>query len=151
MAHRSDHAVARVPGLMAQASGLYFGAVSSRAPIPDWIQPMAATLTQDRFVGDAWTFEQKHDGIRLMVFKNGRDVRMYSRTRRPQDLPRIRDAIAQLSVDQIILDGELTWDRETAFHVFDVLWLDGRDLTPLPLSERRQILDGIVLRPPLHR
>ena len=112
---------------------------------------MAATLTQERFVGDGWTFEQKHDGIRLMVFKDGDDVRMYSRTRRPQDLPRIRDAIRALPARRLILDGELTWDRDSGFHVFDVLWLDDRDLTALPLDERRKVLDGIRLKAPLHR
>ena len=112
---------------------------------------MAATLTQDRFVGDDWTFEQKHDGIRLMAFKHGSDVRMYSRTRRAQELPAIREAIARLPAEEIILDGELTWDRATGFHVFDVLWLNGRDLTGLPLRERRRVLDGIPLRAPLHR
>jgi bifunctional non-homologous end joining protein LigD len=112
---------------------------------------MAATLTEERFVGEGWTFEQKHDGIRLIAFRDGGEVRMYSRTRRPQDLPRIRDAILALPARQLVLDGELTWDRESGFHVFDVLWLDGKDLTTLPLAERRRILDGIALRPPLHR
>jgi bifunctional non-homologous end joining protein LigD len=112
---------------------------------------MAATLTEERFVGEGWTFEQKHDGIRLIVFKDGDQVRMYSRTRRPQDLPRIRDAILALPARQLVLDGELTWDRDSGFHVFDVLWLDGKDLTSLPLAERRRILDGIALRAPLHR
>jgi ATP-dependent DNA ligase len=112
---------------------------------------MAATLTEERFVGEGWTFEQKHDGIRLMVFKDGDEIRMYSRTRRSQDLPRIRAAISRLPFTQVILDGELTWDRDSAFHVFDVLWLDGRDLSGLPLRERRQVLDGIRLESPLHR
>ena len=112
---------------------------------------MAATLTQERFVGNGWTFEQKHDGIRLMVFKDGDRVRMYSRTRRQQDLPRIEKAIRELPHRQLVLDGELTWDRDSGFHVFDILWLDGDDLTALPLEERRRILDGIALRPPLHR
>ncbi len=112
---------------------------------------MAATLTEERFVGEGWTFEQKHDGIRLMVFKNGDDVRMYSRTRREQDLPGIRAAVERLPFKEIILDGELTWDRETGFHVFDVLWLDGRDLSALPLRERRHVLDLVPLTPPLYR
>src|SRR3954471_3994582 len=112
---------------------------------------MAATLPQERFVGDGWTFEQKHDGIRLMVFKDGDEVRMYSRTRRPQDLPRIRDAVLKLAPRQIVLDGELTWDRDSGFHVFDVLWLDGEDLTHGSRVDRRRIPDGRRLRPPLHR
>jgi bifunctional non-homologous end joining protein LigD len=112
---------------------------------------MAATLTQERFVGEGWTFEQKHDGIRLMAFKEGNEVRMYSRTRREQSLPQIRDAIAALPFDQIVLDGELTWDRESGFHVFDILWLEGRDLTGEPLRERRRLLDTVPLTAPLYR
>ena len=112
---------------------------------------MAATLTEERFVADDWTFEQKHDGIRLMVFKDGDEVRMYSRTRREQDLPRIREAIWALPLRQVVLDGELTWDRDSGYHVFDVLWLEGRDLMALSLRERRKVLDAIPLRAPLHR
>ena len=43
---------------------------------PDWITPMAATLTQERFTGPEWIFERKFDGIRLLAFKNGPDVRL---------------------------------------------------------------------------
>lgn len=39
---------------------------------PEWIVPMAATLTQERFTGPDWIFERKLDGIRLLAFKNGK-------------------------------------------------------------------------------
>jgi bifunctional non-homologous end joining protein LigD len=118
---------------------------------PEWIQPMAATLTQERFTGDAWTFERKLDGIRLLAFKQADDVRLFSRTQNAQHLPGISAAIAALPAREIVLDGELTWDRHSGFHVFDVLWLDGRDLKELPLAERRHVLDAFDLRAPLHR
>ena len=52
----------------------------------------------------------------------------------------------------VILDGEVTWGKAgMAYHVFDVLWLDGRDLMPLPLDERRALLAALPLRPPLQR
>ena len=41
---------------------------------PEWIEPMAATLTQERFTGPEWIFERKFDGIRLLAFKQGGDV-----------------------------------------------------------------------------
>jgi ATP-dependent DNA ligase len=118
---------------------------------PDWIRPMAATLTQDRFAGDGWTFERKFDGIRLIAFRQGGDVRLFSRTRQSQHIPAVASAIASLPAHDIILDGEMTWDRSSAYHVFDVLWLDGRDLTSLPLRERRKLLDALPLPPPLYR
>jgi ATP-dependent DNA ligase len=116
---------------------------------PEWIEPMAATLTQERFTGAEWTFERKFDGIRLIAFKQDDQVRLYSRTRKPKELPRIAAAIAALPVRDLILDGELAWDGETAYHVFDIVWIDGRDVTGLALTERRALLAALPLRPPL--
>jgi DNA ligase D-like protein (predicted ligase) len=124
---------------------------------------MAATLTEKRFEGPEWTFERKLDGIRLLAFKQGRDVRLFSRNRLPQHNPQITDAIAALPPRDLILDGEVTgvWGpastraadrpRGLAYHVFDILWLDGRDLMSLPLDQRRERLRALPLRAPLER
>jgi bifunctional non-homologous end joining protein LigD len=125
---------------------------SFKPMFPEWIEPMAATLTQERFSGAEWTFERKLDGIRLVAFKQGPDVRLYSRTHRPQNLPDISRAIAELPPHDLILDGELTWDGAgMTFHVFDVMWIDGRDVTTLPLTERRELLRALPIRTPLER
>src|SRR5687768_12125610 len=109
----------------------------SPASFPEWIVPMAATLTQERFTGPEWIFERKLDGIRLLAFKNGGEIRLLSRNRLPQHLPAVSDAIGRLPLDDLILDGEATWDARTAeYHVFDVMRLDGRDVTSLPLDAR---------------
>src|SRR5262245_37528565 len=112
---------------------------------------MAATLTQERFVTADWIFERKFDGIRLLAFKDGGDVRLYSRNRLPQQMPAIAGAIAALPPEQLILDGEVTWDRQTAFHVFDILWHGDRSVTSLPLVERQALLASLPLSAPLHR
>jgi DNA ligase D-like protein (predicted ligase) len=132
--------------------------------IPDWLVPMAATLTEHRFTGPEWLFERKFDGIRLLAFKHGEDVRLYSRNHLPQNIPALAAAVAALPVNDVILDGEITWDPSTrddndarsgrvgpAYHVFDVLWHDGRLVTSLPLVERQAILSTLPLGPPLHR
>lgn len=95
-------------------------------PFPDWLVPMAATLTAERFKEPGWIFERKLDGIRLLAF-------------------------ADLPVRDVILDGEAAWDPDslTAYHVFDILRLDGRDLTRLPLRERLAILKELPLHAPL--
>jgi bifunctional non-homologous end joining protein LigD len=118
---------------------------------PEWIVPMAATLTQDRFTGPEWIFERKFDGIRLLAFKRGDDLRLLSRNRLPQTCPPIARAIAGLPSEELILDGEITW-RSTGrmtYHVFDIMWVDGRDVTTLPLDERRALLRTLPLRAPL--
>src|SRR6266536_1061721 len=120
---------------------------------PEWLEPMAAKLTQERFTGPEWLFERKLDGIRLLAFKNGSDVRLLSRNRLPQDYPSVRQAIADLPARDVILDGEAAWDpgSRVAYHVFDVLWLEGRSVTSLPLEERRALLKTLPLRAPLAR
>jgi len=117
---------------------------------PEWVEPMAATLTDERFTGGDWFFERKFDGIRLVAFKQGADVRLYSRTRRLQHLPAVASAIAGLPVRDAILDGELTWESgRTAYQVFDVIWLDG-DVRSLTLAARRELLNALKLCDPLH-
>ena len=119
---------------------------------PEWAVPMAATLTQERFTSPDWIFERKFDGIRLLAFKHGTEVRLFSRNRLPQNIPSVVQAIAKLPAADLILDGEATWHGGgVAYHVFDILWLDGRDVTPLRLDARRALLSGLPLQPPLQR
>jgi ATP-dependent DNA ligase len=119
--------------------------------MPDWLEPMAATLTQDRFTGGEWIFERKFDGIRLLTYKRGTDVRLYSRNRLPQNLPAIARAIGSLPVDEVILDGEITWDGHSGYHVFDILWLNGQSVTALPLEDRQALLQALPFERPMQR
>jgi bifunctional non-homologous end joining protein LigD len=118
---------------------------------PAWIEPMAATLTRERFTGPEWVFEQKLDGIRVLAFKRAGEVRLFSRNRLPQNdaYPALVAALERLPVDDLILDGEAGWHGQSGYHLFDVMWLDGRDLTHLPLEERRARLAALPLTPPL--
>jgi ATP-dependent DNA ligase len=118
---------------------------------PEWVVPMAATLTQERFTGPDWIFERKYDGIRLLAFRQGNAVRLFSRNQLPHEHPAIAEALRALPVDDVILDGEVDWwGPNVQYHVFDILWLNGRNLMSLPLLERRAILGGLGLRSPLH-
>lgn len=125
--------------------------------MPEWVEPMAATLTQERFSGQDWVFERKLDGIRMLAFKRGKDVRLLSRNRLLQNAayPSILEAVAALPVEEAILDGEATgvWGKQGAaeYHIFDVLWLDGRDVSALPLSERHKLLQSLPIEEPLQR
>jgi bifunctional non-homologous end joining protein LigD len=119
---------------------------------PEWIEPMAATLTQERFVGPEWIFERKFDGIRLLAFKNGAEVRLLSRNRLAQTLPSVAAAIADLPVANVVLDGEMAWrGGDVGYYVFDIMWLDDRDVTSLPLAARRALLNQLPLQSPLMR
>lgn len=124
---------------------------------PDWVEPMAATLTQERFTGPEWIFERKLDGIRLLAFKQGREVRLLSRNKLPLNgaYPAIAEAIADLPITDAIFDGEATgvWGKadRVGYHVFDILWLNGREVMSLPLDARRALLTDLPLHSPLER
>jgi bifunctional non-homologous end joining protein LigD len=128
----------------------------SASPFPEWLEPMAATLTRERFQTSDWIFERKLDGIRLLAFKNGAEVQLLSRNRLPQNAayPAFEEAVRALPHQQLILDGEAlgVWGPargESGYFIFDVLWLDGQDLTLLPLDARRDELDKLPLKSPL--
>jgi bifunctional non-homologous end joining protein LigD len=118
---------------------------------PEWIVPMAATLTQDRFTGPEWIFERKYDGIRLLAFRHGSDVRLYSRNRLPQNYPPIAEAIASLPSGDLILDGNHVGRFISRYHVFYMPWFEGRDVSQLPLDQRHALLEGLPFRLPLER
>src|SRR5688572_31164918 len=88
--------------------------MSAAAKMPEWLEPMAATLTQDRFIGHDWLFERKFDGIRLLAYKRGAEVRLYSRNQLTQDLPALATAVASLPVTDVILDGEVRSEEHTS-------------------------------------
>jgi bifunctional non-homologous end joining protein LigD len=147
-----ENGVTLPAGRLLVVAALHSKAVA--APLPDWIEPMAATLTRERFTGPGWVFERKLDGIRLLAFKEGPDVRLFSRNRLLQNesYPSFVEAIAKLPVRDAILDGEATgvWGGgQIGYHLFDALWLDGRDLRALPLEARRELMTRLPLEPPL--
>jgi ATP-dependent DNA ligase len=122
-----------------------------RAAFPDWLDPMAPTLTHERFSGPEWIFERKFDGIRLLAYRRGRQVRLLSRNRLPQHHPAIAAALLALPVHDVILDGEVAWRGGSAYHVFDILWLDGEQVASRPLQDRRELLARLPFAAPLRR
>ena len=125
--------------------------------MPTWLEPMAATLTDQRFTGPEWTFERKLDGIRMLAFKQGSDVKLLSRNRLVLTgaYPSVAKAIAEIPVRDAIFDGEATWawgrQGKADYHVFDVLWLNGKSTTAKTLDERRALLAAIPFVLPVAR
>jgi DNA ligase D-like protein (predicted ligase) len=133
---------------------------------------MLATLTDRRDFGDDWLLERKFDGERCVACKRYGDVRLESRT--GKDLtgtyPEVRDALVTQDARELLLDGEVVafHGDQTSFSrlqqrlgtsspspeqiaaypvvycVFDILEIDGEDLTQLPLHERRAQLTGAI-------
>jgi bifunctional non-homologous end joining protein LigD len=135
---------------------------------------MLATLTDRREFGDDWLLERKFDGERCVARKDRGEVRLESRT--GKDLtgtyPEVRAALAAQRARSLLLDGEVVAyeDAQTSFSrlqqrlgvrepspdlvaafpvvycVFDLLEVDGADLTERPLLERRAWLEKTIRR-----
>ncbi|MGZ4178954.1 MAG: ATP-dependent DNA ligase [Solirubrobacteraceae bacterium] len=111
--------------------------------------------------------EFKLDGIRIQIHRRGDEVRIYTRNLNEitGTLPGIVDAVLQLPVNQVVLDGEAIWmDAEgpapfqytvsqidsgappegIVTFLFDVLHIDGEDLLDTPLRERAARLEQIA-------
>jgi bifunctional non-homologous end joining protein LigD len=124
---------------------------------------MLATLVDAPFHKPGWVYEEKYDGIRVLAYKEGKQVQLLSRNDidRTRHFPEIVAAIAKLRPSTLLLDGEVViFDRKKVSHfqllqqgkgnpvygVFDCLYVNGTDLRKDPLSSRRIALES-VLRP----
>jgi bifunctional non-homologous end joining protein LigD len=137
-----------------------------KAPLPRDLRPELATLVKDPPEGDDWLHEIKFDGFRALAFlekgratfitRNGKDW-----TDRFEPLP---DAVAALPARSAILDGEIVVlvDNRSSFQalqgvlsgsghrglvlfLFDLLYLDGYDLTAVPLELRKEKLKSLLV------
>jgi DNA ligase D-like protein (predicted ligase) len=125
---------------------------------PGFVAPMKAVLTTERPAGTGWVFERKLDGIRCLAVKQRGRTRLYSRNELSLDAryPAIAAALDADPADGFAIDGEAVTfvggrDRfgggagaELFYYVFDVLHASGRDVRPLPLEERRVVLEDLL-------
>ncbi len=143
--------------------------------MPAAIHPMLATLVDDPFSNPEWIFETKWDGFRSVCFiRNGR-ARFVSRNQleMTSQYPELADVTKHIDAKEAILDGEIVaLDQDgmprfqllqprvgrkggiealrgkghIVYYVFDLIYLDGYDLTACALVERKAALERI-LRP----
>ena len=135
------------------------------APLPDFMPPSLATLRATAPSDDGWVHEIKFDGYRIQARLDHGKARLL--TRKGLDwtskFPNVAAAVAGLPADTALIDGEVViedngissfsglqaalkaGERERfVYYVFDLLHLDGRDLTNRPLAERKSELARLV-------
>lgn len=118
--------------------------------------------------------EWKYDGARVQIHKEGKKVRIFSRRLEDvtRSLPEIVQSAQKVRAENAILDGEAVaidkdgrplafqeilkrfrrkYDvekhaKKTPLHLFlfDLIYLDGKSTVDLPLSRRRELLEGIA-------
>jgi len=138
-------------------------------PLPETIAPQLATLATRAPTSGDWTYEIKFDGYRFMARLDAESVRLFTRNQFDwtNRLPRQAKALASLSahgVQSAWFDGEMVClneeglpdfgevqtamsskrTTEVVYFVFDLLFLNGTDLRPLPLVQRRAQLSALM-------
>lgn len=138
--------------------------MAKRRSSPSDVKPMLATLIDQPFDSPNWIYEIKWDGYRVIAYLNKGRVEMRSRNNLSfnEKFDVIREALAKWNIKAVV-DGEIVAldengradfqqlqnalkHRDTAhlvYYIFDILWYDGKDLTQLPLLERKEILKSI--------
>lgn len=139
-----------------------------RTPQPAWVDPMLATLTDRRFSDPNWIFETKLDGERCLAFKQGSTVRLLSRNQQllNNTYPEVVEALERADSHDVVIDGEIVaFDgKRTSFeklqgrigikdpdaarrsgipvfyYVFDLVHVDGSDITRVGLILRKGLL-----------
>ena len=134
-------------------------------PLPDgFVAPCLPTRAARPPSGPDWLHEIKHDGMRLIARKDHTGVRLYSRSGNDVTgrFTMIVGAFSRLDVRSAIIDGEAvafrdgvasrellregTRDDHVFLFAFDLIELEGDDLRPLPLEERKVQLEQLVGR-----
>jgi bifunctional non-homologous end joining protein LigD len=117
--------------------------------------------------GKDWLHEIKHDGYPMIVARDGKRVRLFTRNGHDftERYPWIVEAALRLRTGQFVIDGEAVLlgvdgvsnfealhsrqhEDEVQLYAFDMLALDGEDLRKLPLSMRKANLARLLARRP---
>jgi bifunctional non-homologous end joining protein LigD len=132
---------------------------------PRFIEPMKAKLMEAPPGSGDWSYELKFDGFRVCAVKDGRKISLISRNGNEMRtrFPEIADALKDFPADECVIDGEVVALDEKGrssfqllqalemegrkspirFYMFDLMQLNGRGLTTLPLTARKIFLASI--------
>ena len=141
--------------------------ILAKAPKRDFfstLKPMLATLVDKPFEEDGWLYEVKWDGYRAIAFMKNGKISLKSRNDKSfnEKFYPVIESLKKWKINAVV-DGEIVvvdekgisnfgdlqnWrseaDGDLYYYLFDILWLDGKDLRDLPLKERRIILESKI-------
>jgi bifunctional non-homologous end joining protein LigD len=130
-----------------------------------FVEPMKALTAPPPPFNDEWLYEMKFDGFRVLAIKNGKDVKLWSRNKKPlnERFPEVAKAVTKLPIKSCLLDGEVCaldekgrssfqllqnsgeTNHPVVYYVFDLLLEGNKDLRRLPLLERKTRLEAVLL------
>src|ERR1700686_5219620 len=136
-----------------------------KAKLPTFIAPQLATLVKEPPSGDEWLHELKFDGYRMLCRIDRGRVTVWSRNGKDwtEKFQNVVEAVKSLKATSAMLDGEIvivdargqssfqklqramgkSVNSGFVYEIFDLIYLDGYDLTKVPLQERKRLLKGL--------
>ncbi|MEO8223503.1 MAG: DNA ligase D [Gammaproteobacteria bacterium] len=147
-------------------------ATAVKHPPPTSLSPVLATLVDRPPANpEKWLFEIRFDGYRMLTRIGAREVRILTRNGHDwtAKLPHLARTLKGMHLKPGWLDGEIVMPRDgggtpgfqalqnafetektrdTVYYLFDLPYYAGRDLTRVPLEERRALLQGLLADPP---
>jgi bifunctional non-homologous end joining protein LigD len=136
------------------------------AGVAEFVEPMKCKLGATLPAGEKWVYEIKFDGVRALAIKQGKEVALISRNQKNLEdkYPSLARAIANLQIKSLILDGEVVALDEQGrssfqrlqnagrplesgdlyYYAFDILHLNGKSTTSLPLMKRKALVQSIM-------
>ena len=127
-----------------------------KAPLPARPKPPRAVSRSKPPEGDAWLHEMAIPGVRVLARNERSKVALFSDRGTPlpargarKDKP-IGDAVRMLPAETLIVDGVVAplteGGEQLGYFLFDLPYLDGHDLTRVPLERRKELLEELVRR-----
>lgn len=152
-----------VKSLIQSAKSAGKAGLIKKSAMPENITPMLASLVPEPFDNEDWIFEIKWDGYRALAYCKGKNVELFSRnqTSFTETYYPVTEALQALGL-KAVFDGEIVavndkglsvfqslqnWQNTPVhlrYFIFDIIWLDGYDLTGLPLIQRKEILKELL-------
>lgn len=137
-----------------------------RGDLPETVKPQLATLVKEVPTGDDWLHEIKYDGYRILLFRTHSEVRLITRNGNDwtDRFPSLTKAVTELSAQNFVIDGEIVVTRadgttdfqalqnvlkgidagRLTYYGFDLIYLNGYDLSRTPLIHRKEKLQRLL-------
>jgi bifunctional non-homologous end joining protein LigD len=119
--------------------------------VPGFVRPMRSKTVAELPTGNEWVYEVKRGGKRTIAVKDGRCVKLFGEDGQPLNCPSVEEMLRRAPFQRAVIDGEIISvagqpsdsgennrnDRTLQLFAWDLLHLNGQDLTAEPVERRK--------------
>ena len=129
--------------------------------VPGFIRPMVSKTVAELPTGGDWVYEVKRGGQRTIAVKDGRRVKLYDEHGHRLECPSVEEKLRHVPLETVVIDGEIISigrdsndsddadprqdDGQWQLFAWDLLHLNGKDMTTQPVEQRKQRLCSLTL------